>query len=118
MTDTATLGLPAFYVAAAMLGAAGQALRGTLGLIKAYRETTAFAFDYRLFLATLVLGAVSGLIGALVYDLPGVKPSSLSASDLANDRNFILMAVAAGYFGADVIEGVLGRFSPHRASRK
>lgn len=118
MTDTAILGLPAFYVVAALLGAAGQALRGTLGLVKSYRDTAQFAFDYRLFLATLVLGAVSGLIGALVYDLPGVKPSSLSASDLANDRNFILMAVAAGYFGADVIEGVLGRFSPHGGGKK
>ena len=109
--DTAAL-LPPFYLAAAFLGGLGQSVRGALGLIKNYREKGAFGFDPVLYGATLCLGAVSGLLGSLVYDLPGTSPAVLSLEAVLDDRNFILMAIAAGYFGADVIEGVLGRYSP------
>ena len=104
--------LPPFYALAAILGAGGQSLRGALGLVKHYRETGVFRFDAILYVATLALGAMSGLLGSLVYDLPGKSPSDVSFADLANDRNFILMAIASGYFGADVIEGILGKHSP------
>lgn len=112
------LGIPAYYCLAAALGAFGQVIRGALGLIKAYRATRTIEFDPYLYAATLVLGAVSGLLGALVYDLPGIEPGDLSFRDLQNDRNYLLMAVAAGYFGADVIEGVLGRYAPPRSPHK
>ena len=104
--------IPPFYIAAAALGALGQSLRGALGLMKTYREVGKFGFDRVFFLASVMLGAMSGLLGALVYDLPGTSPGALSFEDLSNDRNFILMGIAAGYFGADVIEGVLGRYAP------
>ena len=117
MLDT-SLAIPAFYLLAAALGAFGQVIRGALGLLKSYRATGKLQFDLILFAATLVLGAMSGLLGALVYDLPGLSPGDLSFNDLQNDRNFVLMAVAAGYFGADVVEGVLGRHAPPRSRNK
>ena len=109
--------IPPFYLAAAALGAFGQSIRGALGLMKNYRETRKFGFDRAFFLASIALGAMSGLLGALVYDLPGTSPGALSYEDLANDRNFLLMGIAAGYFGADVIEGVLGRYAPGKPER-
>ena len=112
--DIAALHLPDFYLAAAALGAGGQAIRAALGLLKMYRLTGAFGFSPALFSMSLGLGAVSGLIGSLVYDLQGRAPAMITMEELANDRNFLLMAIAAGYFGADVIEGVLGKHAPHR----
>ena len=105
---------PEYYVLASTLGVVGQGLRGVLGLIKRLRETGGFAFSPYFFVTSLFLGLLSGLMGALVYDLAPLTPSSASSTQLWNDRNFILMAISAGYFGADVIEGVLGRHVPHK----
>ena len=110
--------IPPFYVCAMVLGAFGQSMRGALGLMKNYREFGAFGFDRVFFAASLGLGAMSGLLGALVYDLPGTSPGHLAWDDLFNDRNFVLMGIAAGYFGADVIEGVLGRYAPAKPPRR
>lgn len=106
--------LPQYYVLASTLGLVGQGLRGVLGLIKHLRETGEFAFSPYFFVTSLFLGVFSGLMGALVYDLAPLTPSSASPAQLWNDRNFVLMAISAGYFGADVIEGVLGRHLPHK----
>lgn len=105
-------GLPDFYVVAATLGMVGQMLRGLLGYIKRVRGPEPSPFRPGHYFSTAVLGALSGLIGSLVYDLQGMTPTMVSPNDLMNDRNFILMAVASGYFGADVIEGVLARHAP------
>lgn len=112
----AALHLPDFYLLAALLGSGGQLIRAALGLLKAFRTTGVFGFNGALFGMSLGLGAVSGLIGSLVYDLQGRAPATILMEELANDRNFLLMAIAAGYFGADVIEGVLGKHAPARKS--
>lgn len=112
--ENALLFLPPFYAMAAILGAVGQSLRGALGLMKHYREEGVLRFDPVLYGVTLALGAVSGLLGSLVYDLPGTSPSDVTFASLTNDRNFILMAIASGYFGADVIEGILGKHDPSK----
>jgi len=39
-------------------------------------------------------------------------PSTVTDEALWNDRNFLLMAISAGYFGADAIEGILGKHAP------
>ena len=60
------------------------------------------------------MGGVAGLLGALVYDLRGASPIDMTLNEVFSDRNFILMAISAGYFGTDVIEGILGRYTPKR----
>ena len=107
------LSIPDYYLIAATLGLIGQSIRGALGFMKLLRERKAWAFSPQFFATTLILGGLSGTLGALVYDLGHLSPSSITPEQLWNDRNFILMAVSAGYFGADVIEGVLGRHAPH-----
>ena len=108
------ISVPEYYLLAALLGVLGQAIRGILGLVKRMRLTGEINFSYRLFVVTLGLGALAGVMGALIYDLAPFSPVTIPTDALWNDRNFILMAISAGYFGADVIEGILGRHAPHR----
>lgn len=112
--DIGILTFPVFYLMAAGLGITGQFMRGLLGLVKRFRDLGALDFNWAFFLVSLSMGGVAGLLGALVFDLRGVSPGALTADQLWDDRNFILMAVSAGYFGTDVIEGILGRYSPTR----
>lgn len=112
--DILSFSLPHFYLLAFAFGIVGQSMRGLLGLVKRFREFGGFAFKGTFFALTLVLGGVAGLLGALVYDLRGVSPTTISLDQILADRNFILMAISAGYFGTDVIEGVLGRYTPSR----
>ena len=114
--DILSFSLPHFYLLAFAFGIVGQSMRGLLGLVKRFREFGGFAFKGTFFALTLALGGVAGLLGALVYDLRGVSPTTISLDQILADRNFILMAVSAGYFGTDVIEGVLGRYTPSRPS--
>lgn len=112
--DILSFSLPHFYLLAFLFGIVGQSMRGLLGLIKRFREFGGFAFKGTFFALTLTLGGVAGLLGALVYDLRGVSPTTITLDQILSDRNFILMAVSAGYFGTDVIEGILGRYTPSR----
>ena len=110
--------LPAFYLSAIALGSTGQSVRGLLGLVKRYREFGALGFNPIFFLLTLGMGGVAGLLGALVYDLGGTSPTDIALDQILSDRNFILMAISAGYFGTDVIEGILGRYTPQRPKQR
>jgi hypothetical protein len=106
------LDIPHYYLLASMLGLIGQAVRGILGLIKRLRTDQTMALSLSYFSATLMLGSLSGLLGGLIYDLGADTPSTISDEALWNDRNFLLMAISAGYFGADAIEGILGKHAP------
>ena len=106
------LDIPNYYLLAAMLGLIGQAVRGVLGVIKTLRTASKFSFSWYYFSSTLMLGSLSGVMGGLIYDLGALTPSTVTDEALWNDRNFLLMAISAGYFGADAIEGILGKHAP------
>lgn len=112
------LDIPHYYIMAAMLGMTGQSLRGALGVIKLLRDFQKLRFSLTYFSTTLALGSLSGVMGGLIYDLGPLTPSTISDEALWNDRNFILMAISAGYFGTDAIEGILGKHSPARTKRR
>ncbi len=109
--------IPNYYLLAACLGFVGQSIRGILGIVKRLRTEQAITVSYRYFSSTLILGGLSGLIGGLIYDLGPLTPSTVSDEALWNDRNFLLMAISAGYFGADAIEGILGQHAPGDKAR-
>ena len=111
------LDIPDYYVLACLLGLTGQAIRGCLGIVKLLRAGDVLSIKWTIFASTLILGALSGLLGGLIYDLGALTPASVPSDALWNDRNFLLMAISAGYFGADAIEGILGRHSPAKARK-
>ena len=106
------LDIPNYYILAAFFGLAGQCIRATLGIIKTRRSDHKQLFSISYFSSTATLGCLSGILGGLIYDLGPMTPSTIPDEVLWNDRNFILMAISAGYFGADAIEGILGRHAP------
>ncbi len=108
--------IPDYYLLAAFLGLMGQAVRGILGLVKVLRVSGGITFSWGYFSSTLMLGGLSGLLGGLIYDLGALTPSAIAYEALWNDRNFILMAISAGYVGADAIEGILGKHVPARSN--
>jgi hypothetical protein len=89
---------------ALILGAAGQGARAIVGLKKtsdeAKAKNTSFAtlFDPGQLLVSLLIGAIAGVFAALaMWDKMG-NPES---------RQTLLALVAAGYAGADFIEGFM-----------
>jgi len=106
------LDIPHYYILAGMLGLIGQTIRGALGVIKVMRASAKPSFSWSYFSTTLMLGSLSGVMGGLIYDLGPLTPSTITDEALWNDRNFLLMAISAGYFGADAIEGILGKNAP------
>lgn len=87
-----------------LLGAAGQVARTIVGLKKTTDEAkakgTSFAkqFDASQLFVSLLIGAVAGLFGSLaMWD---------KLNDL-NNRDVLMAIVAAGYAGADFIEGFI-----------
>ena len=111
------LDIPHYYLLAGMLGLIGQAVRGALGVIKILRASQKVSFSWSYFSSTLMLGSLSGVMGGLIYDLGALTPSTISDEALWNVRNFLLMAISAGYFGADAIEGILGKHAPGDTSK-
>ena len=93
-----------YYGGALLLGAAGQLIRALMGLVRADR---AAPFRPLRLAVSVLLGAVGGLVAALVYDTDGVEPLTMSLVETFGDRNFILFTATAGYFGADFIESVM-----------
>lgn len=106
------LDIPNYYLLAALFGMTGQGLRGVLGILKTIRARGKVSLSWIYFSTTLSMGLLSGIMGGLIYDLGQLTPSTITDEQLWNDRNFILMAISAGYFGADAIEGILGKASP------
>jgi hypothetical protein len=78
-------------------GAFGQGIRLVLGWLKA---SNGFKVDTKTVL-TLVIGAIAGLLAAIVFPW----------GDLLESGE-LLGYVAAGYAGADFVEGVLNRYVP------
>lgn len=111
------LDIPHYYLLAGLLGLIGQGVRGVLGVIKTLRAGDKLVFSWGYFSSTLMLGSLSGVLGGLIYDLGPLTPSTISDEALWNDRNFLLMAISAGYFGADAIEGILGKHAPGDKAR-
>jgi len=116
-TPTPTATIPATAVAAVascgiltkiavslLLGAAGQGARAIVGLKKtsdeAKAKNTSFAtqFDAGQLLVSLLIGAIAGLFAALAM---WTKMGNLES------RETLLALVAAGYAGADFIEGFM-----------
>ena|SRR5215212_5005994 len=78
-------------------GAFGQGIRLILGWLK---TPNGFKVDTKTVL-TLIIGAIAGLLAAIVFPW----------GDLLENGE-LLGYVAAGYAGADFVEGVLNRYVP------
>jgi len=93
---------------AGLCGAAGQCVRSIVGLKKMY-DTTAPAggsvgdsLDLRRLTISIVIGAVAGMLSAMALDL--------SVAQITAQQ--VLTFMAAGYAGADFIEGFMSRYIP------
>jgi hypothetical protein len=98
MSATEWLG---YLLLAFLLGTAGQLVRVGIGFKKMHDKSlatkTKIPFDHRKFWTSIVLGAMAGLITAVV--------KWQGSSQI--DADFIFMLMAAGYAGSDIIEGLI-----------
>ena len=92
----------------ALMGAVGQGIRVIVGLKKTGDEAAALGHKFsdriepaRLSIS-LLIGAVAGVIAAIVSLSPGVPIG----------RETLLALAAAGYSGADFVEGFVSRYLP------
>lgn len=90
-----------YVVLGSFLGAVGQGARAIIGIKKEF-ETASLSqkewkdwFDLKELMLSLMIGAIAGSFGAVL----------LLGS--AIDREFLLTLIAAGYAGADFIEGFM-----------
>ena len=92
----------------AICGAVGQVLRMVIGLSKAQAAVAAggaVPIDHRKIVVSLVIGAAAGAVAGL-----------MTVSDEAKiTMNQVLGLLAAGYAGADFIEGAMKKFVPSTA---
>jgi len=97
---------------AVVLGALGQGARFVAGLKKqadkASREQKSLSdvFSLNALIVSLIIGAVSGVLGYL-----GLKYGSAEGADLAKGTT-ALGVMAAGYAGADFIEAFANKWLP------
>lgn len=111
-TEISTLFQSALF--ALLLGMVGQAIRAAAGLNKQADKAAAAggrpaeAFDVRLFWSTLFIGAIAGLTAYL-----GMQYGTSEGADLQNGK-VVLGIAAAGYAGADFIDGFVRKFLPQR----
>lgn len=102
----------AFLAIGGLLGAGGQGLRAVIGIKKQIEEakeasrpkTVAEWFDGRKLGISFLLGALAGVLAAV----------SQYASDVAITKDLLLGFAAAGYGGADFIEGLMKKWLPSR----
>ncbi|MFV0680164.1 hypothetical protein [Ottowia sp.] len=100
-----------YLVLAAFLGGAGQLMRVAVGLKKLYDKNAVAdektAFDAKKFWVSIVLGALAGLMTAVI---------KWDGSDQFQ-QEFIFTLMAAGYAGSDIIEGLIeSRIKIHTGS--
>jgi hypothetical protein len=94
----------------ALMGVVGQGIRVTVGLKKASDRAAELgqkftdAIDPARLLVSLLIGAVAGVMAAIVT----LSPTS------AIERDALLALAAAGYSGTDFIEGFMARYLPGR----
>jgi putative chitinase len=100
----------AFLAVGALLGAGGQVLRAFIGIkkqIEAARlasppRTVADWFDGKKLGFSFALGALAGILAAVAQYAP----------DQAITRDLLMGFAAAGYGGADFIEGLMQKWLP------
>ena len=90
-----------YLLLAFALGTAGQLVRVAVGFKKMHDRNlaanTKTAFDPKKFWTSIVLGAMAGLITAVVK----------WEGNSQIDPDFIFTLMAAGYAGSDIIEGLI-----------
>jgi putative chitinase len=97
-----------FLVLCMILGAAGQVGRVVVGLKKLRDQTNAQGTDFNesfevsRLVVSLIIGGVAGIIAGLA-----LKSGDVSAN--AYDTKFAVGIMAAGYAGADFIEGFISK---------
>jgi hypothetical protein len=90
-----------YIVLGILLGAVGQSVRAIVGIKKASDEASSSKeefkdwFDFKTLFLSLLIGGTAGSLGAI----------SLLGEQI--DKQFLLTIVAAGYAGADFIEGFI-----------
>jgi H+/Cl- antiporter ClcA len=90
-----------YIVLGIILGAVGQSIRSLVGIKKASDEASFSQkefkdwFDFKALFLSLIIGGAAGSLGAI----------SLLGTQI--DKQFLLTIVAAGYAGADFIEGFI-----------
>jgi uncharacterized membrane protein YeaQ/YmgE (transglycosylase-associated protein family) len=99
-----------YYLAlCALLGAAGQLTRIVIGIKKMVDEASEKNSDWKSSFVTsrlvlsICIGAVSGILAAVIANEPGAAGMS---------KDFMLGIMAAGYAGADFIEGAMKKYIP------
>lgn len=104
------------FVLGAFAGAVGQLVRSIAGVARQNRQaseaaTTGHApppgYQVSTLVTSLIIGAVAGIIAAAV-----LNQSLFPAGDSGIPLQTILGIVAAGYTGADFIEGIAGKYFP------
>ncbi|MCC7565433.1 MAG: hypothetical protein KO206_04030 [Methanomicrobiaceae archaeon] len=100
-----------YVILGAILGAVGQGARAIVGVKKRAdeaaekREEMKDWFDLNYLLYSLILGAIAGVLAAVL----------LLGTEIT--REVLLGLVAAGYAGADFIEGLTERYLPSGGDR-
>jgi len=95
------------YLALAfVLGIAGQLVRVAIGLKKMHDKNIAggqkTSFDPKKFWISIALGALAGLITAIL---------KWDTANAPLQRDFIFTLMAAGYAGSDIIEGLIEQWT-------
>lgn len=90
---------------ALVMGGLGQLVRVAVGL-KKLRDSNALKgvptpFDNKKFWISMVLGSLAGMVAAI---------AAWDASEPLLSREFLMMIVAAGYSGSDLIEGIIEKW--------
>lgn len=97
-----------FVALGALLGAAGQGVRAVVGIKKeidharSAGKTVSDWFDGKELSLSFVLGAIAGILAAISQYAPDVQVS----------RNLLFGLAAAGYSGADFIDGIIQKWLP------
>lgn len=98
-----------FVVLGGLLGAAGQGIRAAVGVKKDAKAAAATSvpkaewFDTKELVLGLIVGAVAGMIAAI----------SQVGPDTTISKSLLFGFVAAGYSGADFINGVMKAWLPN-----
>lgn len=110
MTIPATL---SFFAIAALLGAAGQLARVVVGMKKQMEmprtgKGSEEWFNVKQLVTSILFGTLAGITTALVQFDPNVEIT----------KSLLMGFAAAGYTGADVLEGLFQKWLPQGASLK
>jgi hypothetical protein len=96
-----------YIVLGIILGAVGQGARAVIGVKKAADEAAAKCqtridewFDMKRLIFSLIVGAIAGCLAAILLIETPVN------------KELLLGLVAAGYAGADFIEGLMSKYTP------